>query len=256
MEYEERYCAFVDILGFGELIKRLRSGAVGFEAIRRILERIHTPFQDSFGQSFPGSDFKSQSISDAVAVSAAPDRQGLLHVFASLSQLTCDLLAEGYFTRGAIVKGLLYQDTKTVFGEALVDAFHFERDVAKYPRIIVTRQVVDDTKAIWEKEHSEFIRQTEDGPHVLHVLMGLAQMTAIKLNRPELTDLQSRQLQQYTMISKMIKLRLEEARDTPAHFEKVQWFARYWNSTLPQEAGKGLERITGAGLDHKPAVWV
>jgi len=31
----------------------------------------------------------------------------------------------------------------------------------------------------------------------------------------------------------MIELRLDEAMDNPRHFEKVLWFARYWNDNNP-----------------------
>jgi hypothetical protein len=38
-QYEERYCALLDILGFRELISDLRSGAVQFETIRDLLKK-------------------------------------------------------------------------------------------------------------------------------------------------------------------------------------------------------------------------
>jgi hypothetical protein len=47
--YEERYCAFVDILGFSGLINRLRDGTRGHLAIKRALETIHSPWSDYRG---------------------------------------------------------------------------------------------------------------------------------------------------------------------------------------------------------------
>ena len=144
MEYTERYCGFVDVLGFSDLVDRLAERPTEFSFLRDILSTIHTPFPDAclYHSRFPGSDFKSHSISDAVAVSTAVNRAGLLHIFASLAQLAGDLLLKGYFTRGAIVKGRLYHDRTMVFGEAFIEALRLERDVVKYPRIMATPGIV------------------------------------------------------------------------------------------------------------------
>jgi hypothetical protein len=42
--YEERYCAYIDILGFTKLMGDLRSGTVKYETIRDLLRRIYEPF--------------------------------------------------------------------------------------------------------------------------------------------------------------------------------------------------------------------
>ncbi|MGO8912958.1 MAG: hypothetical protein ACLQDM_27045 [Bradyrhizobium sp.] len=39
--YQERYCAFVDILGFRQLIERLDKGGNQFDALRNLLARVH-----------------------------------------------------------------------------------------------------------------------------------------------------------------------------------------------------------------------
>jgi hypothetical protein len=44
-EYTERYCAYVDILGFRQLIDELRAGRSASEKLRSLLTRIHQPHQ-------------------------------------------------------------------------------------------------------------------------------------------------------------------------------------------------------------------
>ena len=39
-EYDERYCAFIDILGFGELISKLQYGDTPLHALRDLLSRF------------------------------------------------------------------------------------------------------------------------------------------------------------------------------------------------------------------------
>ena len=105
MAYEVRYCAFVDILGFSKIIAGLRNNPAEFEIIREVLKKIRTPHDpEVFG--IGGSDFKAQSISDAVAFSTLPTIEGLGVLVAKLRELTVSLLARGFFTRGAICKVL------------------------------------------------------------------------------------------------------------------------------------------------------
>lgn len=117
--YDNRYCAYVDILGFRELVGKLASAPGQFDALRKLLERIHSPKGEAL-EVYTDADFRAQSISDAVAISTAANPHGLALMVYSLEQLTLDLLYEGFLIRGAIVKGSLYHDDKMVFGEALV----------------------------------------------------------------------------------------------------------------------------------------
>jgi hypothetical protein len=71
--YEQRYCAFVDILGFQGLIDQLRHGKLGVRDLRSLLKQVHDPRQiGAYIQR--GSDFRVQSISDAVAMSSTSER--------------------------------------------------------------------------------------------------------------------------------------------------------------------------------------
>jgi hypothetical protein len=51
----------------------------------------------------------------------------------------------------------------------------------------------------------------------------------------------------YAKMSEMIQRRFDESVDTPRHFEKVQWFANYWNVSIREER-VGLKFINGPGL--------
>lgn len=66
--YQQRYCAYVDVPGFSGLIDSLRSDALFFEELRDLLTIIHHP-ENVSSKTWP-SDFRAQSISDAVCISA------------------------------------------------------------------------------------------------------------------------------------------------------------------------------------------
>ena len=166
--YQERYCAFLDIMGFGDLINEDASPI----RLHSLLKKIHEP-QSWSPDSIRLSNFRAQSISDAVALSTDATQNGLTHLFLTVEVLALDLLSTGYFIRGAIVKGDLYHDDKMVFGPALVHAYNLERAVVDYPRIMLPYNLFKDAQAIWGMQYKEYMRQANDGPFFIHVLRRL-----------------------------------------------------------------------------------
>ena len=171
-EYGQRYCAFIDILGFSALIEKLDVGSTPLDALRDLLSKVHNP-PPTRGASSPRADFRAQSISDAVALSAAVVPAGLGAIIHSINQLAVDLLKQGFFIRGALVKDFLYHDDRTVFGKALLRAYGLEATIVRYPRVMVTREVVEDIRAIDEKTYGQLLRRSEDGPMFIHVLRAI-----------------------------------------------------------------------------------
>jgi hypothetical protein len=173
--YVDRYCAFIDILGFRGLIGSLKGNGNQFLTLREVLKKIHAPVGQPTVSTF--TDFRAQSISDAVAISTLATDQGLMRLFQAVEELAVDLLKEGYFIRGALVKGKLYHDDTMVFGEALVQAYELERSVARYPRVMITRDVMADIEEFCKgllahrrEEFTPYIEQADDGPYFVHVL--------------------------------------------------------------------------------------
>lgn len=259
MPYDVRYCAYIDILGFSELIDKLDRGEAPYEYLKDLLTKVHNPPETLAGSSHD-ADFHAQSISDAVALSAADNIRGLGAIFHSINQLAIALLQQGFFIRGAIVKDKLHHHDQMIFGRALVRAYRLESAIARYPRVMVTREVVADIRErADESSVQRMLRRADDGPMFLHILrevelnalpfvLGSA---ASSIDDPRFGG----RLEAFAEIAKQIQLRFDEATDNPAHFDKVKWFADYWNDTIELWGVRGFERIRGAGVDRKPAVW-
>jgi hypothetical protein len=245
--YEERYCAYIDILGFADLMADLRSGNIKFEAIRDILKRIHKPYDPQI-IDVEHCDFRAQSISDAVALSTRCTVPGLSMLFAAVRKLAEASLHEGYFLRGAICKGLLFHDDTTVFGEALVKAYRLESAIVKFPRIMLAKNVVSDAlSSDLKKDFEQHIKQADDGPFYQHVLWHLQMLLDVLKERNYAPEGSEHQLTYYAKMRDTIQRRFDDSVDTPRHFEKVQWFANYWNISMREERA-GLKFIKGPGL--------
>jgi hypothetical protein len=93
------------------------------------------------------------------------------------------------------------------------------------------------------------VRQSNDGPHFLHMFR-----TMEGLLHTENPDRLSQILLTLEQIANQIQRRFDASRDSPAHFEKVRWFAQYWNETLPP-INRQIPRIIGRGLDPHAATW-
>jgi hypothetical protein len=242
--YPERFCAYIDILGFRGYVASLRANSSNVTQLKNTLEMVHRPVHLGLAD-LDALQYRTQSISDAVAISVVPTVEGLLELFSTISFLVTALLASGYFVRGAITKGRLFHDDTIVFGEALIKAYDLEQTVVRYPRIMVPTEVVqvlnrDDGPALGARRWLGF---AEDGPMFVHVLRRMQEDLASPARPTEGAHDPGR----YGWIREMIINRFQEAVDNPRHFEKVRWFAQYWNKSLPTTASN--LRILGPGLN-------
>lgn len=245
-DYPDRLCAYIDILGFRGYVASLGNDSTKVTALKNTLELVHRPPNAGLAD-LNALHYRAQSISDAVAISVIPTVEGLVQLFSTISFITMALLASGYFVRGAIAKGRLFHDDTTVFGEALIRAYDLEQTVVRYPRIMLPTDVVtilnrDDPLALQCRRWLGF---GDDGPMFLHVLFQMQQELEKASRSAEETD----GLGRYYWIREMIINRLQEAVDNPRHFEKVRWFAQYWNKSLPSTAPN--LRIIGRGLHQE-----
>ena len=175
----------------------------------------------------------------------------------TINRLAVDLLTQGFFIRGAMVKDLLYHDDKTVFGQALIRAYQLETSIVRYPRVMVTREVVEDIRNIDDKSFGYLLRRSSDGPMFIHVLraieMAVLPTTVLSVENTRGYRIDNTRfggkLMPYAAIGVQLQRRLDEATDNPGHFEKVKWFANYWNATIKEWGVDGFHQVTGPGLD-------
>jgi hypothetical protein len=253
--YEERYVAFIDILGFRELIGSLGKG-MPYQVILELLREVHepprldTPTSAVDGAKIASGGFRAQSISDAVVLSADLEPWGLYHLCYSISQLAITLLERTIFIRGAITKGMLYHDDKTVFGPGLVRAYDFESKIARFPSVIVSRDIVHDIEMAklnfpWTENFKDILMRAQDGPLYLNVLDRIAtELNGMvgRLPHELRTDPRYGAIE---LLRDNIQIKFDGSTDDPKIFEKIQWFAAYWNEVMP---GHIMPPILGPGV--------
>lgn len=154
IRYEERYCLFLDILGFKEVVEQ--SALPGANAARAVqpaggiyfsLRQIASNLKYKAAVVGANGVMKASSrvvtqFSDSVVVSYhANEAGGLAEMLYDVLHLQLTLIQRGLLIRGAITKGQLHHDQDFVFGPALNEAAELEK-VAMYPRVIVDRDLL------------------------------------------------------------------------------------------------------------------
>jgi hypothetical protein len=149
IDYEPRVLAYVDVLGWRELIKRSVSGpsvrvtiakAVG--ALRSHRQRVRRFKGRASRAGIKRLAPEVTIFSDTVAISCVPDAFAVETIVGQVQSFCTELMLAGVYARGAIVQGLLHHRGGVIIGPALVEAHDIESTVAKYPRIVVANDLV------------------------------------------------------------------------------------------------------------------
>lgn len=161
--YENRFVAFLDILGFKNLILKIESEkneSYDFHRVRSVLNFLHDESIESNGQhDLPIyekqgdsliekelGDLRINYISDCVIISTESSLNGFKSLCNKLTKFSTDIACDGIFVRGAITHGKIYHHGPMLFGSAYQRAYELESQYAKYPRIIIDENVFDVLK--------------------------------------------------------------------------------------------------------------
>src|SRR5882672_2303132 len=90
--YTDRYVAFVDILGFSNIVKNSIKSPKQAGELAKVLERIADRRTALGFISGNADDFKAQSFSDCIVVSENASSKALTHLLQVLTFLALDLM--------------------------------------------------------------------------------------------------------------------------------------------------------------------
>jgi hypothetical protein len=183
IQYTTRLVAFLDILGFKDLI---REAAEPTRAID-IIFHLEKSLLHARGSS---QEVSVRMFSDCISMSSPPTPSGLEALFWRCIVVQGLLLRYGYLLRGAIMEGHHYESDRIIFSEGLVRSYQSEA-AAIYPRVIVAKQIaerapttVQHQDAPWSPA-STLLLQDRDGMFFLDYFRFMEILAFIDAWKPE-----------------------------------------------------------------------
>lgn len=252
LKYETRVIAFIDILGFKEIIKQSDKDSSNIELIYSVLDyfkkleiadnwdlRLVEIEEDAQKRGVENFDIKgkinSTAFSDSIVISVkAGDNINEMtsSLIANLAYVGSIFLEKGILFRGGLTYGNIIHDSNgIVFGQGLIDSYKLESNFAKYPRIILSDKLIEklnypiDTKRDRYPYH-QYIDRFADGCVGFNQMIYYQVMEAwIEMTTEELTE-------KLDKVRKVIVNGLDTSFEKPEVFEKYKWLKDQYNAMI------------------------
>lgn len=153
-KYEMRVTAYIDILGFSDIISNTidKNGTDVVEQIS-LIHDAYEAVRDVWNLDLSSSERKEITVSDTKIVTTFSDsivisfkiteQSEVFHTILELQWMIMRLIVKGILCRGAVTYGKLYHTEQMLFGPALVEAYLLESKAALYPRVILDKSLID-----------------------------------------------------------------------------------------------------------------
>jgi hypothetical protein len=211
--------AFIDILGFRELVERTYGDATDTEklqASQTLSDALESISASNEQDDLERGWLRVTSVSGTVVISDDV-RHGVERVLGAVSRLAAALLWRGFACRGGISSGLLVHQEGIVLGPAMIAAYALAR-AAVYPRIVIDHSLElnrDERSLHWS------VVRDQDGLQFLDAFHRIRHV-----HRPDTTP-ETR----LDRVCGLIVERLKQARDAgrPDVVAKWRWLAAQLN---------------------------
>jgi hypothetical protein len=252
LKYERRIVAFIDILGFKEIVKQSEHDTTKIELLYSVLDflkgwetsdkwdlKFVEIEEDAQKKGVKNFDIRGKtnttSFSDSIVVSVKVSdnvNEMVSTLIVNLAYIGAILIEKGILFRGGLTIGnIIHNDNGTVFGQALIDAYQLETKSAKYPRIVLSDKLIRDLNYPIETKrdrypYHQYIDRFEDGCIGFHqmiyyqVIESWAEMTSEKLTSS------------LANVRKTIIDGLDNSFENPDVFEKYKWLKDQYNSLI------------------------
>jgi hypothetical protein len=252
IKYEQRIVAFIDILGFKEIVKQSEHDTTKIELLYSVLDflkgwetsdkwdlKFVEIEEDAQKKGVVNFDIRGKtnttSFSDSIVVSVQVDdnvNEMTSTLVVNLAYIGALLIEKGILFRGGLTIGnIVHNDNGTVFGQALIDAYQLETKSAKYPRIILSDKLIRELNYPIETKRNrypyhQYIDRFEDGCIGFHqmiyyqVIESWTEMTSVKL------------ISSLSNVRKTIIDGLDSSFENTDIFEKYRWLKEQYNNLI------------------------
>jgi hypothetical protein len=252
IKYERRIVAFIDILGFKEIVKQSEQDTSKIEFLYSILDflkgwetsdkwdlKFVEIEEDAQKKGVDNFDIRGKtnttSFSDSIVVSVKVDKninEMTSTLIVNLSYIGALLIEKGILFRGGLTIGsIIHNDNGTVFGQALIEAYQLESKNAKYPRIVLSDKLIRELNYPIETKRNrypyhQYIERFSDG------CVGFHQMIYYQVIESWTEMTSEKMISSLANVRKTIIDGLDNSFENPDVFEKYKWIKEQYNKLI------------------------
>lgn len=138
IELKQHFVAFLDILGFKEMVQSDTTGKCNVNLSK--LFRCHQSASQIFKD---GLDCQISQFSDSIVISKPFSADSFEWFSIRIAQYQQLLLNEHLLCRGGIAVNEHFSNGSFTFSAGLIDAYKVESKTARYPRVVVSPEVME-----------------------------------------------------------------------------------------------------------------
>lgn len=218
--YQLKYVAFLDLLGFSNLVQQSASDPNAHARVLEAIGRLKETACDN-----PKTGMISTYFSDCIVLSCDRSPHGLHDMLRSLILIAENLLVVDVLVRGGLAMGAMHHDRQLMFGPAMLEAYRMESKEVRHPTVLIAPEVRADIKVAGLES---YIIRDDDGAeperHYLHYLISFAHYDPTPLPGRLILDEPARLVRHY------LARRIADSNGSP--LQKALWLERYWNETV------------------------
>lgn len=139
-EPDFHFIAFLDILGFSNMVKSDFESPFQNKTFFTKLFKIYN-YTSSLHESSMGLSIIQ--FSDSIVLSVPFSEDVFSQFLSVIATYQYDLFREGIICRGGIAYGKHFLQESFLFSNGLIEAYRIESEIARYPRIVVSTDLID-----------------------------------------------------------------------------------------------------------------
>lgn len=134
------FVCLIDILGFSYMV---RSDCEGPRGSERYLKKLLLNHKKASKLSISSLEINLIQFSDTIIIATPFNSESFLDFIEIISKYQYDLYIEGILCRGGVAYGKHFYENGFLFSNGLIEAYNIERKISKYPRIVVSENLIN-----------------------------------------------------------------------------------------------------------------
>lgn len=163
------YVAFIDILGFSDMVRAdCEDGRQEFSNLKKLKSAI-----EDASACYNKDGVNVIQFSDSIIIYGFYDNISFISFMDVCSELQSRLFRASILCRGGVSVGRHYHSKSILFSEGLIDAYKIENRIAKYPRIVISKNLIELVNYRFGRVDLRQVLSDSDGVFFVDYLDGL-----------------------------------------------------------------------------------